>query len=156
YNFIELRAELEALGHRFATHSDTEVIVHAYEQWGTTCVKRFNGMFAFAIWDRVRRELFLARDHLGIKPLYYLQIGTELLFASEIKSLLEHPGCPREMDLEALAELFTFRYVPSPKTLFRGIKKLPPAHFMLASRQGVRLERFWTWVPQERKNPNEH
>src|SRR5688572_7739388 len=130
YNFVELRAELEAFGHRFKTRSDTEVIVHAYEQWGRDCVTRFNGMFAFAIWDSSRREVFLARDHLGIKPLYYVDLGTRVLFASEIKALLQDPACTREMDVEALAELFTFRYVPSPKTLFKGIFKLPPGHRM--------------------------
>lgn len=155
YNFVELRDQLEKLGHRFKTHSDTEVIVHGYEQWGFDCVKRFNGIFAFALWDRRKRELFLARDHLGVKPLYYLQLGHQLLFASEIKSLLQHPQCPREMDLEALAELFTFRYVPSPKTLFRRICKLPPAHFLVASRAGVRTERFWNWLPCPRKTRRE-
>jgi asparagine synthase (glutamine-hydrolysing) len=151
YNFVELRKELEQAGHKFKTQSDTEVIVHGYEQWGRDCVKRFNGMFAFAIWDSRKRELFLARDHLGIKPLYYVTLGKQVLFASEIKSLLQHPECPRRLDEEALAELFTFRYVPSPKTLFQGIQKLPPAHWMLITRGGVRIERFWDWVPRERK-----
>lgn len=150
YNFIELRNELINLGHQFKTRSDTEVIVHAYEQWGSACVKRFNGMFAFALWDARKRELFLARDHLGIKPLYYVRIGNQMLFASEIKALLRCPGCPREVELEALAELFTFRYVPSPKTLFKGIMKLPPAHCMKISRAGLSLERFWNWVPRFR------
>lgn len=137
YNFVELRQELQSLGHVFATHSDTEVIVHAYEQWGTDCVTRFNGMFAFALWDGHKRELFLARDHLGIKPLYYIQVGRKVLFGSEIKSLLQDPECPRGVDVESLSELFTFRYVPSPKTLFQGIQKLPPAHWMrLGCRRG--------------------
>ena len=143
YNFVELRAELEGAGHCFRTQSDTEVIVHAYEQWGTACVKRFNGMFAFALWDSRKRELFLARDHLGIKPLYYAQVDQELLFGSEIKSLLKHPRCLRAVDEQALAELFTFRYIPSPKTLFKGVQKLPPTHLMIASRDGIRIERFW-------------
>jgi len=151
YNFIELRKELEALGHSFKTRSDTEVIVHAYEQWGADCVKRFNGMFAFVIWDQRRREVFLARDHLGVKPLYYVQIGSRLLFGSEIKTLILDPACPREIDLEALAELLTFRAVPAPKTLFKGIFKLPPAHWMRCGPQGVKIQRFWNWVPQLRK-----
>ena len=155
YNFIELRQRLESLGHRFVTHSDTEVIVHAYEQWGPSCVNRFNGMFAFAVWDSEKRELFLARDHLGVKPLYYATVGRRLLFASEIKSLLQDAECPRSVDLEALAELFTFRYVPSPKTLFEGILKLPPAHFMVVSRAGIRIERYWNWVPQRRIEASE-
>lgn len=155
YNFVELRAELESFGHEFKTKSDTEVIVHAYEQWGADCVKRFNGMFAFAVWDGNKRELFIARDHLGIKPLYHAHIGGKLLFASEIKCLLLHPDCPRVVDFEALAELFTFRYVPSPKTLFRGIAKLPPGHSMLCSREGVKIKRFWEWTPKIRKKVRE-
>ncbi len=151
YNFIELRKELEAFGHQFKTRSDTEVIIHGYEQWGTDCVKRFNGMFAFALWDTRKRQLFLARDHLGIKPLYYLTADNRLLFASEIKCLMQDPACPREMDTDALAELFTFRYVPSPKTLFKGIFKLPPAHWMLCTRKGIKTERFWNWIPQLRR-----
>ncbi|MEI8340153.1 MAG: asparagine synthase (glutamine-hydrolyzing) [Verrucomicrobiota bacterium] len=147
YNFVELKAELEGFGHQFRTRSDTEVIVHAYEQWGTDCVKRFNGMFAFALWDAQKSTVFLARDHLGIKPLYYVRIGRRLLFSSEIKSLLQDPECPREIDLDAMAELFTFRFVPSPKTLFKGIFKIPPGHFMLATRNGLHLTRFWNRLP---------
>jgi asparagine synthase (glutamine-hydrolysing) len=147
YNFVELRQELEAAGHRFKTRSDTEVIVHAYEQWGRACVKRFNGMYAFALWDTKTRELFIARDHLGIKPLYYVDLGSRILFASEIKALLQDPQCPREVDLEALGQLFTFRYVPSPKTLFKHIFKLPPGHCLTLSRRGLEIERFWNWVP---------
>lgn len=150
YNFVELRKELEAFGHVFATRSDTEVIVHGYEQWGPECLNHLNGMFAFAIWDKKKRELFLARDHLGIKPLYYVQIDHRLLFASEIKALLQDPHCPRDIDLEALAELFTFRYIPAPKTLFKGIFKLPPGHYMRATREEISVKRFWTWVPQIR------
>jgi asparagine synthase (glutamine-hydrolysing) len=151
YNFIELRKELKGVGHVFRTESDTEVIVHAYEQWGADCVKRFNGMYAFAIWDARQRELFLARDHLGIKPLYYVRVRDRLLFASEIKALLQDPECPREIDLDALAELFTFRAVPSPKTLFKHIFKLPPGHSMVAKRDGFQTKRFWNWIPQLRK-----
>jgi asparagine synthase (glutamine-hydrolysing) len=155
YNFVELRAELEAAGHQFKTRSDTEVIVHAYEQWGEDCVRRFNGMFAFALWDGNKRELFLARDHLGIKPLYHVTIGSKLVFASEIKCLLLHPDCPREVDTEALAELFTFRSVPSPKTLFRHIGKLPPGHAMRCTRNGVKVKRFWNWIPKHREKARE-
>jgi asparagine synthase (glutamine-hydrolysing) len=155
YNFIELRKELAAFGHQFKTRSDTEVIVHAYEQWGKDCVSRFNGMFAFAIWDTIKRELFLARDHLGIKPLYYVWVGNRLLFGSEIKALMQDAACPHEVDLESLAELFTFRSVPSPKTLFNHIYKLPPAHWMLCSRDKMEIERFWNWVPQIRRKWNE-
>jgi asparagine synthase (glutamine-hydrolysing) len=152
YNFIELRKELESFGHRFRTRSDTEVIVHAYEQWGTDCLNHFNGMFVFAIWDTRKRELFLARDHLGIKPLYYSLMGDRLVFASEVKALLQVPECPREVDIDALAELFSFRSVPSPKTLFRNIFKMPPGHSMLATRNAIRIDRYWNWAPQVRKN----
>ncbi len=155
YNFLELRKELEEVKHEFKTRSDTEVIVHAYEQWGKECVRRFNGMFAFALWDSRRRELFLARDHIGIKPLYYTNLGKRLLFASEIKALLQDPDCPREVDVEALAELFTFRYVPSPKTLFKGILKLPPGHRMTLSARGIEISRFWEWVPHMREDQDE-
>lgn len=147
YNFVELTTELEGLGHRFKTHSDTEVIVHAYEQWGHECVNRFNGVFAFALWDSTRRELLLARDHLGVKPLYFVELDSRILFGSEIKSLLADPACPREVDTQALAELFTFRYVPSPRTLFKQVQKLPPGHRMVVSARGTEVARFWTWVP---------
>jgi asparagine synthase (glutamine-hydrolysing) len=155
YNFVELRKELLAFGHKFYTSSDTEVIVHAFEQWGKDCVKRFNGMFAFALWDVRRRELFLARDHLGIKPIYYVELGNRVLFASEIKALLQDPVCPRDVNVEALAELFTFRYVPSPKTLFKGIYKLPPGHRMTLSSKGIEVEQFWNWVPCLREKYSE-
>ncbi len=147
YNFIELRKELEAAGHRFKTRSDTEVILHGYEEWGTDCVSRFNGMFAFAIWDSNRQRLFIARDHLGIKPLYYTQVGSRLLFASEIKALLEDPQCPRAVNLSALGQLFTLRFVPSPNTMFEGIHKLPPGHSMFADASGVHVERYWRRTP---------
>jgi asparagine synthase (glutamine-hydrolysing) len=155
YNFLELREELEFAGHRFKTHSDTEVIIHAYEQWGKDCLRRFNGMFAFALWDSHKRELFMARDHLGIKPLYYVELGSRVLFSSEIKALLQDTACPRGVDVEALAELFTFRYVPSPKTLFKGIRKLPPGHRMNLSARGMEIERFWNWVPIPREKSDE-
>jgi asparagine synthase (glutamine-hydrolysing) len=147
YNFVELRQELEQLGCVFRTKSDTEVIIHGYEKWGEDCVSRFNGMFAFALWDSRRRCLFLARDHLGIKPLYYIRLGTVFAFASEIKSLLRLPACPREVDVKAMADLFTFRYVPSPATLFKGIKKLPAAHSMMVSFSGPKVRRFWRKIP---------
>jgi|SRR5581483_6811725 len=148
YNFVELREKLLGYGHVFKTRSDTEVIVHAYEQWGVDCVNHFNGIFAFALWDTVRRELFLARDHLGVKPLYYTQIGNRLLFASEMKALLADRNCRRDVDLASLSKLFTLRYVPSPDTMFAGIKKLPPGHFMKAGAQGIAIQRYWKWTPR--------
>jgi asparagine synthase (glutamine-hydrolysing) len=154
YNYVELREELKQKGHVFRTQSDTEVIVHGYEEWGDGCTSRFNGMFAFALWDSKRHRLFIARDHLGIKPLYYVQLGDRLLFASEIKALLADPQCPREVDIQALSQLFTLRYVPSPRTLFRGIHKLPPAHQMIVDSSGGRIHRYWNWTPRILINVN--
>jgi len=148
YNFIEVRAQLVKSGHIFKTESDTEVIVHAYEEWGEECVTRFNGIFAFALWDAKQTRLFLARDHLGVKPLYYVKLGDLFVFASEIKALLKAPCCPKEVDLKALGELFALRYVPSPDTLFQNIKKLPPAHSMVVDCRGVKIQRFWKRTPQ--------
>jgi len=148
YNFVELRQVLEARGHVFKTRSDTEVILHAYEAWGADCVNQFNGIFAFALYDAKDKSLLLARDHLGVKPLYYVNLGDKLLFASEIKALLQDTVCPREVDPKSLGELFTFRYVPSPNTLFRGIKKLTPGHWMRCNAQGIEIKRYWRWTPQ--------
>ena len=148
YNFIELREELIKKGHVFKTESDTEVIVHGYEEWGRDCVSHFNGIFAFALWDASRRQLFLSRDHLGVKPLYYIHLGDLFLFASEIKALLSAPGCPREVDLKSLGKLFALRYVPSPDTLFREIKKLNPGHHMVVDQYGLKVKRFWNWKPE--------
>jgi asparagine synthase (glutamine-hydrolysing) len=150
YNFIELREELESKGHVFKTRSDTEVVVHGYEEWGPACVERFNGIFAFALWDRTQQRLLLARDHLGVKPLYYHFHNGRLLFASEIKAMLEAQDCPRDVHLPALAKLFTLRYVPSPETLFHGILKLPPGHLLVASARGIDVQRFWHWKPRHR------
>ena len=129
YNFADLTTELQAAGHRFRTHSDTEVIVHAWEEWGSDCVRRFRGMFAFAIWDRNRRLLFLARDRLGIKPLYYTRLADgQLLFGSELKALLEHPGLRREIDPQAVEDYFAYGYIPEPKSILSGVYKLEPGY----------------------------
>ena len=126
YNFHELRSELEAKGHLFATNSDTETIVHAYEEWGDDCVVRLRGMFAFAIWDARRERLFLGRDRFGKKPLFMMLLGESFLFASEIKSLLVFPGATAQVDAAAVWEYLSYRYVPAPATLFQGILKLKP------------------------------
>ena len=138
YNFQELVPELEALGHVFRTHSDTEVIVHAWEAWGEACVERFRGMFAFALWDRNRETLFLARDRLGVKPLFYayLQDGT-LAFGSELKVLMQHPALDRRIDPQAVEEYFALGYTAEPRTIFRGAAKLEPGH-LLVLRRGQR------------------
>lgn len=129
YNYRSLMAELRQFGHAFRTQSDTEVIVHAWEQWGEQCVHRLRGMFAFALWDRRRHLLFLARDRLGVKPLYYgeAQDGT-LLFGSELKALLAHPAMPRDLDPLAVEEYFAYGYVPEPRSIFQQARKLPPGH----------------------------
>ncbi|SMF94738.1 asparagine synthase (glutamine-hydrolysing) [Methylomagnum ishizawai] len=137
YNFQALRAELEALGHRFETHCDTEVIVYAWEAWGEACVERFRGMFAFGLWDRTRRTLFLARDRLGVKPLHYAVLPDGcLVFGSELKALLAHPGLPRRIDPQAVEDYFAYGYVPDPKTIYRDVYKLPPGHTLTLRRGG--------------------
>ena len=143
YNFAEVRHELLAHGHRFRTNSDTEVIAHGYEQWGEHCVDRFRGMFAFAVWDARTRRLMLARDRLGVKPLYYAEVPGGLVFGSEIKSLLEDPQVPREWRADALDAYLTLLYIPAPDTIYRGIHKLPPAHVLIAERGQVRLAKYW-------------
>jgi asparagine synthase (glutamine-hydrolysing) len=144
YNFAEVRAELMAHGHRFRTESDTEVIVHGYEEWGDLCVERFRGMFALAIWDAVARRLVLARDRLGVKPLYYAELpGVGVVFGSELKALLEDPDVPREWRPDAVDAYLTLLYIPAPATIYRGISKLPAAHVLVADKSGVRTFRYW-------------
>ncbi len=145
YNFQPLTRELEERGHRFRTVSDTEVIVHGWEEWGPACVQRFNGMFAFAVWDRRTETLFLARDRLGVKPLYYALLNDgQLLFGSELKAVLRHPAVDRTFDPRAIEDYFAFGYVPDPKTIFAGVRKLPPAHWLKCARGGSpQVERYW-------------
>lgn len=129
YNYVDLIPELQALGHTFRTRSDTEVIVHAWEQWGEACVERFRGMFAFALWDKRAETLFLARDRLGVKPLYYALLNDgSLIFGSELKALLAHPALAREIDPLAVEDYFAYGYVAEPRTIFKQARKLPPAH----------------------------
>ena len=145
YNFQELRADLEKRQHRFCSNTDTEVILHLYEEAGAECVTRLNGMFAFAILDRDARKVLLARDHFGIKPLYYYDSGGHFVFASEIKAILASNCCAREIDLQSLYDFFTFSCVPCPQTIFKGIKQLPPAHTLEMSLDtGISaLSRYW-------------
>lgn len=147
YNFRELAKELAEAGHQFRTASDTEVIVHAWEQWGEACVERFRGMFAFAIWDRNRQTLFLARDRLGIKPLYYsLLENGELLFGSELKALKQHPGFNHSLDSRAIDEYFGFGYVPEPRSIYSHTSKLLPGHSLTLSYPVTRLpeqRQYW-------------
>jgi asparagine synthase (glutamine-hydrolysing) len=154
YNHRELRCELEAMGHRFRTQSDTEAIVHAYEEFGDRCVERMNGMFAFAVLDQKRQLLFLARDRLGIKPLYYFVDTRRVLFGSEIKAILSHDDVPRELDFAALDSFLTFEYVAGPQSIFKAIKKLPAGHTMMVTPQGVTITRYWD-VAQTASNEDE-
>jgi len=144
YNFQEVRKGLEEKGHLFRSKSDTEVILHAYEEWDVECLKYFRGMFAFAIWDLKRRRLFLARDRLGKKPLVYWMGKGRFLFASEIRAILQAAGVERKVNLVGLHHYLTYQYVPSPLTIFEGIKKLPPAHYLLYDLSGkVKIEKYW-------------
>jgi asparagine synthase (glutamine-hydrolysing) len=138
YNYLELMRELVGLGHSFRTRCDTEVIVHAWEQWGERCVERFRGMFAFALSDRNTETLFLARDRLGIKPLYYANLSNDqLVFASELKGLLAHPGLRRDMDCFAVEEYFAYGYIPEPRTILRDVYKLPPGYTLTVRRNAA-------------------
>ena len=135
YNYVELKVELEAAGHQFKTHSDTEVIIHGYEQWGTNVVNRLKGMFAFAITDLNKKQTFLARDRFGIKPLYYSHAPGYFIFGSELKAIVACPDVPRELDISSVADYLIYRYVPSPKTIWKGINKMPPAHYLVLNHQ---------------------
>lgn len=143
YNFADLRRRLEGSGHRFHTSSDTETIVHLYEDEGPNCFQHLAGMFSIAIWDSVRRRVVLGRDRLGKKPLVYRHEPGRLLFASELKSLLQVPGLPRDIDFSAIDEYLTYQYVPHPNTIFRGFKKLPPGHSLVWQDEQLKVEPYW-------------
>jgi len=143
FNYVELRPELEARGHRFRTSSDTEVILHLFEEYGPRCLERMNGQFAIAIWDTRRRRLFLARDRLGVRPVFYTQVADTLLFASEIKSILSDRRVRAEIDPAIVEQTFRFWAPLGPKTVFRDILELPPGHFLLADSRSVQVEPYW-------------
>lgn len=152
FNYLELRRELEARGHRFYTQTDTEVILHLYEERGAGCLEALNGQFALAIWDAPRQELLLARDRLGICPLHYANFDGRLVFASEIKAILAYPGFPRQLDAAALNQTFTFWTTLPGRSAFKGVHELPAGHFLRVSRGECRLERYWaipTATPEE-------
>jgi asparagine synthase (glutamine-hydrolysing) len=152
YNHAELRRELESLGHRFHSNCDTEVVLHAFQEWNTGCFARLRGMFGVALWVESERRLVLARDRLGIKPLYICRRGQDVLFGSELKAILEHPEVPRVLDTDALEHYLCLNYVPSPQTLVKGIEKLPPGHF-LEWRNGVsHVEAWWRLEFQPRRS----
>ena len=152
YNHADVRRELESAGHQYRTRSDTETIVHAYEQWGDACVTRFRGMFAFAIWDAPRRRLLLVRDRLGVKPVYWARVGTRLLFASEIKGILESGLIAAESNDAVLPEVLATRYTSGTETLFKGIYKLLPGHRLIFEQGDIRIEKYWD-VPLEGPDP---
>ena len=150
YNFRDLQTRIRAAGHSLTTRSDTETIVHLYEDHGTRAVHELRGMFGFAIWDERRGRLFVARDRLGIKPMYYWHTPTGLAFASELRSLLTLPGFPRDIDHDAIVDYMALGYVAEPRSIFAGVSKLPPGHFLVWSREeGLRIERYWTPVRPE-------
>jgi asparagine synthase (glutamine-hydrolysing) len=152
YNYVELRPRLEAAGHRFTSHSDSEVILHAYEQWGDACLHRFNGMFAFALWDARRRRLLVARDRAGVKPLYYRWDGRTLVFASEIKSLLMYPGIEVRPNRAAVAEYMSAMYTTGEQTWFEGIKRLLPGHYLSVTPDGLQVRQWWE-LPASEEEP---
>ena len=143
YNFQALREDLVARGHQFRSHSDTEVIIHLYEEYGLDCLRHLRGMFAFAIWDQKRRRLFVARDRVGIKPLYYCQTPEALYFASELKAIITDPKVSRETNPVALRQFFSFYYLPGEETLFKSIHKLAPGHHLVAEQGKVTIQRYW-------------
>jgi asparagine synthase (glutamine-hydrolysing) len=147
YNFAEIRRELESHGHRFVSATDSEVVVHGYEQWGTDCLARFNGMFAFALWDGNRQRLWLVRDRLGVKPLFYAVTSAGVTFGSEIKALLVNPEVDRSLDYEALSYYLALNYLPAPFTLFKQVRQLEPGQQLIAGAGGdVRLSTYWDMV----------
>ncbi len=160
YNFLELKHQLETRGHVFKTHSDTEAIVHAYEEYGASCVDHLRGMFAFAIWDDKSQKLFIARDRVGKKPLYYtITPDGSFVFGSELKTLLQHPGVPRETDPEGLDAYLTLGYVPDPLSIFRGIHKLPPGHHLSFANREVRVSDYWDFrfiTPEEGRTEDDY
>jgi asparagine synthase (glutamine-hydrolysing) len=143
YNFRQLRPDLEAKGHRFSTHTDTEVIVHLYEEYGVDAVQRLHGMFAFGLWDSERQRLLLARDRVGKKPLVYAHLPGRLLFASEIKAILQDPSVPTAVDPQALDAYLAFQFIPHPLTIYQAVRKLPPAHRLIWERGALSIEPYW-------------
>lgn len=143
YNYRELRTDLIAKGHQFRTNSDTEVIVHLFEDHREKCLDYLRGMFGIAIWDNQRRELFIARDRLGVKPLYYTETHSDFVFGSEIKAILQHPEVESRPDLAGISDYLSLKYTPAPKTMFANIHSLPPGHYMVINEKGVQIQRYW-------------
>jgi len=143
FNYLELRNELELRGHHFRSYSDTEVIIHLYEEFGKDCLSKLNGQFAFSIWNKNKQELFLARDRVGIRPLYYYNSPDLFVYGSEIKAIFEHPKVNREISLEGISETFTFWTTITPNTIFKEIKECPPGHFIIFQKGKVDIQKYW-------------
>ena len=152
YNFKEIKKELT--NYNFKSNSDTEVILASYQKWGKDCLQKFNGIFSFAIWDKEKKELFLARDRIGVKPLYYYYNSNKLIFSSEIKAILEHPCVKREVDIEALNHYFRVLYIPGPLTMFKGIKKLEPGQWLIYKNNEIEIKRYWSVLHTNDANEN--
>lgn len=152
YNYSEIRENLINLGHTFKTNSDTEVILHGYEQFGEKILDKLRGMFAFAIYNTITKELFIARDFFGIKPLYYTQVGNDLIFASEIKCILEHPNVKKELNINALQNYLSFQYGVPNETFFKGINCLPPAHYLKFNNGNIDIKKYWNVEFKENEN----
>ncbi|NQU73226.1 MAG: asparagine synthase (glutamine-hydrolyzing) [Candidatus Omnitrophica bacterium] len=155
YNFLELRELLKQKGHEFKSQTDAEVILHLYEDKGVECLKDLRGMFAFAIWDESSESLFLARDRIGKKPLFYSLRNTDLVFASELNALLQDKGISRDIDLSSIDDFLNYQYIPAPFTIFKEVKKLPPAHFLIWEKGKVRIDRYWNLDYSEKLNLRE-
>src|SRR5262245_42051691 len=150
YNFHEIRAELEARGHQFRSRTDSEVIVHGYEEWGPDCLSRFNGMFAFALWDARVQRLWLVRDRIGVKPLFYAIGPDGIRFGSEVKAVIADRAVRRKLDADALQQFLAFNYLPAPNTLFKDVRQVEPGHYLLVERSGtVRDVEYWDVVYDE-------
>ncbi len=154
YNYLELRNTLEAKGHRFRSRSDTEVLVHGYEEWGRELPTRLKGMFAFGIWDDIKQELFLARDRFGVKPLYYYTCEGQFIFGSELKAIVANPDVPRNLDIQAVSDFFVYRSIPSPRSIWQQIYKLPPAHHLhLRANGAFEIQKYWEINTAENQIP---
>ena len=152
FNYQALYAQLVERGHRFTTKCDTEVLAHGYEEWGPDVVTHLNGQFAFVVWDKARQRLMLARDRVGIKPLYYWHHNGAIVFGSELRAVVAHPDVPRELDFEALNQYLTYEHVPVPRSIFRNIHKLPPGHTLMVDASGLRIDKYWDFD----LTPSEH
>lgn len=156
YNYIELKVELEQNGHRFKSNSDTEVLIHGYEEWGAHLLQRLKGMYAFGLWDDKKNQLFLARDRFGIKPLYYAALNDSFFFASELKGIVTNPDVARVVDPTAICDFLVYRYVPSPKTIWKGIEKLPPANYLIydfEKNEIIEKKEYWSLTANKKVLP---